>query len=319
MQPAKQPKWSRGTARARAKSLIADVEKRERESLRQRLRLVRIARQRAVGRIRSWSRNRMAHLRARAKAARQKCLERLRAASRRHAELVRQRRDLMLQKADRRFAAVRARRRRELDEAIRLQRLIRDRERKALKPTTTARERAQESDDQVRRNLDADMIPIFDRVAPNIHGSAKMSRTEAFLHWLGENPDEVVRMRAEMAEQDVDRWLQEQHEQERRDKRRWGEPVIIQATWRGTYFAVHEIENPDRTASYVLLMRPAKRHRRLLRWSLSVKGDDWSLGTPEATASGPSRPSKAETALARTWVDSLDGYKPLDDLSDVPF
>lgn len=313
------PKWSSGKLAARAKTLISDVESREREALRSRMRLVRVARTRAVKRIRSWARSKLAALRARAQLVRQRCLAKIRAASARHAELVRQRRALLVAKAERRFTAVHARRKRELAEAIRAQRLVRERERRSLKSRTTARERRQESDDQVRHNLDPDMVPIFNVVAASIKGTPKMTRTESFLHWVHDNPDEVIRMRSDMAAQEVDRWLKEEHERERKEKRQAGEQGIIWATWRNARFSVREAADDKGNVRYSLLMTPTKGRRHTLRWSLSVRGDDWTLGTPEPTARGPSKPSREQTALARHWVDSLDGYRPLDDLSDVPF
>lgn len=323
---ARAPKWAAGTTKARAKTLIADVEKREREALRGRLHVVSVARKRAIARIRAWARGKIAHIRERAKRARARCLARIKASESRHRDLVTQRRDLMLKNAKRRFGAVHARRRAELDEAIRLESIIRDRERKALKLRTTAVERRQESDDEVRRNLDADMVPVFDRVASAIRGSAKMTRTEAFLHWVHENSDEVLRIQAELAEQDVARWLEEQHEQERRavraseQKGKIGpETPIIAATWRGHRFSVHEGQGTEGEPTFALILQPKGHRSDVLRWGLTVRGDDWSLGLPQSTARGPSKPSAAMTKVARTWVDSLDGYKPLDDLSDVPF
>jgi hypothetical protein len=57
---------------------------------------------------------------------------------------------------------------------------------------STARERAQEDDDAVRNNLPAELIPVFDKHRRSFKGSARRSRTEQFLEWAQENPDEVL-------------------------------------------------------------------------------------------------------------------------------
>lgn len=69
----------------------------------------------------------------------------------------------------------------------------RARRREALRNTRA--ERRQESDDEVRRNLDPEHWAVFDQVRRSIKGTPYMSRTEAFLHWIEENPDAVLRAR----------------------------------------------------------------------------------------------------------------------------
>lgn len=54
-----------------------------------------------------------------------------------------------------------------------------------------------ESDAEVLRNIDAELVPIWEVVKKSITGSAKRSRTEAFLHWVEENPDEIQAILAE--------------------------------------------------------------------------------------------------------------------------
>jgi hypothetical protein len=68
---------------------------------------------------------------------------------------------------------------------------------------STAGERRAESDDEVRSNLHPTMVPVFDHVRRHIKGSPRMSRTEAFLHWAEENPDEVIGL----MQHDADRYL----------------------------------------------------------------------------------------------------------------
>lgn len=83
----------------------------------------------------------------------------------------------------------------------------------------TARERLGESDDSVRSNLDAHLVPIFDRVRKTIHASPRMSRTEAFLHWAHEHPTEIQEMQAENSEKEFARLLREHTRQERETER----------------------------------------------------------------------------------------------------
>lgn len=68
---------------------------------------------------------------------------------------------------------------------------------------STTGERRQESDDEVRSNLPADMVRVFDAVRKSIKGSPRKSRTEAFLQWAEENPGEVY----ELLQHDADRYL----------------------------------------------------------------------------------------------------------------
>jgi len=83
------------------------------------------------------------------------------------------------------------------------------------KSRTTARERAQESDDEVRSNLDPALVPIFDVVRRVIKGSPHISRTEAFLQWVEENPDEIWQMREADASRQVRELLKAEHEAHR--------------------------------------------------------------------------------------------------------
>jgi hypothetical protein len=57
---------------------------------------------------------------------------------------------------------------------------------------STARERSQEDDNAVRNNLPAEIIPVFDKDRRSFKGSPRRRRTEQFLEWAEENPDEVL-------------------------------------------------------------------------------------------------------------------------------
>ena len=76
---------------------------------------------------------------------------------------------------------------------------------------TTARERAQEDDDAVRNNLPPELGPVFDKHRRSFKGSPRRSRTEAFLEWAEENPDEVLAVQ----QGEADRELKELLKQER--------------------------------------------------------------------------------------------------------
>ena len=82
----------------------------------------------------------------------------------------------------------------------------------------TAGERRAESDDEVRSNLHPTMVPVFDHVRRHIKGSPRMSRTEAFLHWAEENPDEVITLQQHDADRYLNQLLAEQARLERQSR-----------------------------------------------------------------------------------------------------
>ena len=65
---------------------------------------------------------------------------------------------------------------------------------------STAAERRGESDDEVRGNISPELPPAFERIKRHIKATPLMSRTEAFLHWAEEHPDEVFHAIEEKAE-----------------------------------------------------------------------------------------------------------------------
>lgn len=73
------------------------------------------------------------------------------------------------------------------------------------KPRRSRAEALSESDDEVRGNIAPELVPIFNRVRRDIKGSARRTRTEAFLEWVEAHPDEVSALEAESAESDADR------------------------------------------------------------------------------------------------------------------
>ncbi len=77
---------------------------------------------------------------------------------------------------------------------------------------STAHERAQEDDDAVRSNLPAELVPVFEKVKKSIKGSPRRTRTEAFLEWAEENPDEILSVQQATADREFKVLLKQQRE-----------------------------------------------------------------------------------------------------------
>lgn len=82
----------------------------------------------------------------------------------------------------------------------------------AFKVRSSARERAAEDDDAVRSNLPAELVPVFDKVKKSIKASPRRTRTEAFLEWAEENPDEILSVQQAKADRDLREMLKQQRE-----------------------------------------------------------------------------------------------------------
>ena len=67
-----------------------------------------------------------------------------------------------------------------------------DHQRRREHPHATYVEKRSESDDEVRTNISPDLVPLFERVKRGIKATPRMSRTEAFLKYAEEHPDEVL-------------------------------------------------------------------------------------------------------------------------------
>ncbi len=93
-------------------------------------------------------------------------------------------------------------------ELARIEKGARARERE--KPRATLAERRQESDDEVRSNLDPSMWPLWEKVKRKIKASDRMSRTEAFLHSVEEAPHELVEAQEELSQREIARLIREQ-------------------------------------------------------------------------------------------------------------
>lgn len=96
------------------------------------------------------------------------------------------------------------------DERV-FQRQIRRAGKKPLE-RSTARERAQEDDDAVRNNLPPELVPVFDKHRRSFRGSPRRSRTEQFLEWAEENPDEVLAIQQAQADHDLKNLLRQRRE-----------------------------------------------------------------------------------------------------------
>ncbi len=59
-------------------------------------------------------------------------------------------------------------------------------------PHVTYIERHAEDDDTVRANISPDLVPLFERVKRGIKATPRASRTEIFLKYAEEHPDEVL-------------------------------------------------------------------------------------------------------------------------------
>lgn len=77
---------------------------------------------------------------------------------------------------------------------------------------STARERSQEDDEAVRSNLPAELVPVFDKHRKAFRDTPKRSRTEAFLEWAEENPDEILAVQQAQADKDLRVLLKQQRE-----------------------------------------------------------------------------------------------------------
>jgi hypothetical protein len=99
----------------------------------------------------------------------------------------------------------------------------------AFQKAQRRRELASESDDAVRHNLPPELVPVFERVRVSVKGKPGMSRTEAFLHWVHDNADQVHALLYEQAEHDADKLIAQQEELERRLATGYHHDVVYEA------------------------------------------------------------------------------------------
>ena len=184
------------------KSLWREIEREDRRKKRERLAELRIelrgARAQRKGAIKSAvERCRIERLaaRERARALRIRGLAELREAAR--LERTSARDACAVSKGEARGKGAIERRRAELAAEAKYQADMRriersNRARRVEHPHATYVERRSESDDEVRANVSAELVPLFERLKRGIKGSPRMTRTEAFMKYAEEHPDEVL-------------------------------------------------------------------------------------------------------------------------------
>lgn len=200
-------RWVQQKDREKLKKLraaIAEAKKRQREAHKRVVEQCKLNRARLQAKVDDYRRQERERINAE--------VEELRQAARRTCEL----RKASVRKAG---LSVRAQRKAELDAERHLQRELRQTEAHAKRSHAhhkrSAREVARESDDEVRANIDPDLVPVFDRVRKSVKANPRMSRTEAFLHYVEENPQEVIQLQQQSADLDVARLVAEQQQAER--------------------------------------------------------------------------------------------------------
>jgi hypothetical protein len=101
------------------------------------------------------------------------------------------RRDLARSEARAKVEASKQSRRQARADYSELKQLERQAEQRRRKHKALPAEAIRESDDEVRANIPPELLPVFEQVKRSIKGNAKKSRTEAFLEYVEENPDDV--------------------------------------------------------------------------------------------------------------------------------
>jgi hypothetical protein len=97
----------------------------------------------------------------------------------------------------------------EYADARALRRQMANTERKRTQSRTTKRERSAEDDDEVRNNLPAELVPVFNLVAKQIKTGPRRSRTEAFLEWAEAHPEEIYAVQQAEADQHLAQLLKD--------------------------------------------------------------------------------------------------------------
>lgn len=95
------------------------------------------------------------------------------------------------------------------------------------------RERREESDDEVRRNVGPELAAVFDEVRRSIKPGPRRTRTEAFLEWVEQNPDEAHAIVYAGSERELERFIRQQQELERRLGSRYASDADLAAALAG--------------------------------------------------------------------------------------
>jgi hypothetical protein len=193
----------RSARQARA-ALLRDIErdhkhkaKKKLRQLREELRAARLVRKNALSEATSKCRTERIAARDRTRMERLRALEELRRALHAERQAARDACTLRKEAAKKTTSDAIERAREELaaerkyqDDLHRIEHGNRQRRRETTR--TTAAERRSESDDEVRSNIPSELHSLFERVKRGIKGSARETRTEAFLRYAEEHPDEVL-------------------------------------------------------------------------------------------------------------------------------
>jgi hypothetical protein len=193
------PAQGRKQRRALMRDIAREHRREAREklvSLRTQIRDAKALRRSAIGQAKERCRAERIAVGARARAIKERALEELREALRRERQLARDTCTASLaeargikdkvRRARAELQAERAYQRdlRRIEQANRAARL------EVRRPSRA--ERRGESDDEVRSNIAPELIRLWERVKGRIRGTDRMSRTEAFLHYAHEHPNEVL-------------------------------------------------------------------------------------------------------------------------------
>ena len=124
----------------------------------------------------------------------------------------------------------------------RYQRELRSSERHAVqrqraRTLKTAKERRKESDGEVENNLPPELLAMWQRAKKGIKGSDRRSRTEEFLEYASENPDQVVESQQDDADRQVKELLAKEAELVRQMKRRGRQSSPLRKTRAAHSFA----------------------------------------------------------------------------------
>ncbi len=205
---AKEQKRKDREALATLRQQIRDVKTKRKEAMRAAVVQCKAGRLAAVAKARA----RVLDLKAAAKAAIARAREDAKNAARSACVVRKQEiRDSSLSEAKRKKAELKAERQLQLELAG-VDRRLAKRERS---PRASAAERRGESDDEVRQNIPAELVPLFERVKRSIKGSPRESRTESFLHYAEEHPGEVVDAQEAISQREVARLIREEAALER--------------------------------------------------------------------------------------------------------
>lgn len=181
-------------------------------SIRDQIRAIRNRRTELAGRVRAQCKTARVRTKERIAARRRQGLEELRRELAEMKQAERNRCALRRQRVKFETLSAVERKRHELDEERRSQAFVRrvESHKKKTEKKRTATERRQESDDEVRSNIDAELVPIWEAVRRKVRAVPGRSRTESFVHWVEENPDEVWRLREKDAEHRLAALLREE-------------------------------------------------------------------------------------------------------------